>query len=125
VVVQEVEESPGYDADEVIDRIRQAVAEQHDLQLYAVVLIKARSVPKTSSGKIQRRACRVGYLNGELDEIASDLLKPTESAAAEESFIRKALIALKPDERPAILEAYLKEQVAAALKLAPSMLRRS
>jgi acyl-CoA synthetase (AMP-forming)/AMP-acid ligase II/acyl carrier protein len=123
VIVQEAEESSEFDPDEVIDRIRQAVAEQHDLQVYAAVLIKARSIPKTSSGKIQRQTCRLSYLKGELDELVRDLLEPAGSAAKEESFIRKALLALKPDERPAVLEVYLKEQVAAALNIAPSMLR--
>jgi acyl-CoA synthetase (AMP-forming)/AMP-acid ligase II/acyl carrier protein len=126
VVVQEAEESPGFDPDEAVDSIRRAVAEQHDLQLYAAVLIKARSIPKTSSGKIRRQACRLGYLKGELDEIARGLLEPAGSAdmaIKEESFIRKALLALKPAERPAVLEVYLKERVAAALNIAPSMLR--
>jgi acyl-CoA synthetase (AMP-forming)/AMP-acid ligase II/acyl carrier protein len=123
VIIQEAEATPALDPDEVIDCIRQAVAEQHDLQLYAAVLIKARSIPKTSSGKIQRQACRSSYLKGELDEIMHNLLAPADSAAKEESFIRKVLLALKPYERPAVLEVYLKEKVAAALNIAPSMLR--
>jgi acyl-CoA synthetase (AMP-forming)/AMP-acid ligase II len=51
---------------EVIGAIRQAVAEQHDLQVQAIVLLKPGSIPKTSSGKIQRRACRAGFLEGSL-----------------------------------------------------------
>ena len=34
-------------------------------------LLRAGSVPKTSSGKIQRRACRAGYLAGTLDRLSS------------------------------------------------------
>ena len=35
----------------------------------AIVLVKAGSIPKTSSGKIQRHACREGFLNGSLDVV--------------------------------------------------------
>lgn len=46
--------------------IRQAVAAEHGLDLYAAVLVKTGSIPKTSSGKIRRRACRDAFLKGEL-----------------------------------------------------------
>jgi acyl-CoA synthetase (AMP-forming)/AMP-acid ligase II len=55
------------DGAEVIKEIRRAVSAQHDLRVHDVALLKARSVPKTSSGKIQRHACRAGYLDGTLD----------------------------------------------------------
>jgi acyl-CoA synthetase (AMP-forming)/AMP-acid ligase II len=47
--------------------IRRAVAEHHDLQVHDVRLLKPGSIPKTSSGKIQRHACRADYLGGTLD----------------------------------------------------------
>ncbi|MEW6730188.1 MAG: fatty acyl-AMP ligase [Acidobacteriota bacterium] len=50
--------------------IRQALVEQHDLQIYAMVFLKQGSLPKTSSGKIQRHACRSGFLSKTL-ELAS------------------------------------------------------
>ncbi|SEM69381.1 amino acid adenylation domain-containing protein [Stigmatella aurantiaca] len=56
--------------DEVINAIRRAVAGQHELVVYAVVLIEPGSVPKTSSGKIQRHACRAAFLAGELQVLA-------------------------------------------------------
>ena len=43
--------------------------EQHELQVYAILLLKPGSIPKTSSGKIQRRACRAGFLAGCLDVV--------------------------------------------------------
>lgn len=36
-----------------------------------IVLIRQRTIPRTSSGKIQRRACRAAYLSGTLDVVAS------------------------------------------------------
>jgi acyl-CoA synthetase (AMP-forming)/AMP-acid ligase II len=68
VVVQEVErQQQNIDFDRVIGEIRQAIAEQHELQVYAVVLAKPGNILKTSSGKIQRRACRTSFLAGTLD----------------------------------------------------------
>lgn len=65
----DVEVSSGLDIEEVVRKIRYSVAEQHQLQVYAVQLLKAGSIPKTSSGKIQRHACRDGYEAGTLDVI--------------------------------------------------------
>lgn len=69
VIASEVERSflRKLDVDEVVGAIRQAVAEQHELQVYAVLLLKTGSIPKTSSGKIQRHTCRSGFLSGSLD----------------------------------------------------------
>ncbi len=54
--------------EDVINAIRRAVAGAHDVRLHDVVLLKPRTVPKTSSGKIQRHACRDGYLAGALEQ---------------------------------------------------------
>jgi acyl-CoA synthetase (AMP-forming)/AMP-acid ligase II len=51
----------------VADAIRRAVHAEHDLHVHDVVLLKKGSISKTSSGKIQRHACRAGYLAGTLD----------------------------------------------------------
>ena len=73
VVVQEVERSylRQLDVNEVLGAVRKAVSEQHELQVYAVVLLKTASIPKTSSGKIQRHACQVGFLEGSLDVVGN------------------------------------------------------
>ncbi|MDZ7963672.1 MAG: beta-ketoacyl synthase N-terminal-like domain-containing protein [Nostoc sp. DedSLP03] len=57
------------DASEVIGCIRQAVTTQHELEVYAVLLLKPASIPKTSSGKIQRYATRAGFLAGTLEVV--------------------------------------------------------
>src|SRR5215213_740073 len=68
VVVQEA--NTGHDFDAVIAAIREAVSTEHDVALHAVSLIKRGSIPKTSSGKIQRRASREGFLKGTFDTVA-------------------------------------------------------
>lgn len=46
----------------VVESIREAVADYHELAVHAVWLLKAGSIPKTSSGKVQRYACRFSFL---------------------------------------------------------------
>ncbi|MEO1377376.1 MAG: fatty acyl-AMP ligase [Cyanobacteria bacterium J06635_10] len=69
VIVQEVERSylRKLHIDEVVGNISQDVAAEHGLQVYAAVLVKTGSIPKTSSGKIQRHACKNAFLNGTLN----------------------------------------------------------
>ena len=71
VVVQEVERSylRKLDVNEVVGNIRQAVTAKHTLQVYATVLVKTGSIPKTSSGKIKRYACRTAFHNGSLNVV--------------------------------------------------------
>ncbi|PSB25824.1 type I polyketide synthase [Stenomitos frigidus] len=52
--------------EEMIAAIRRAVAEQHDLEVYGIILVKLGSIPKTSSGKIQHFACREAFLTEQL-----------------------------------------------------------
>jgi acyl-CoA synthetase (AMP-forming)/AMP-acid ligase II len=56
-------------AEEVTHCVRQRIAHQHDLRVHTVILLKPGSIPKTSSGKIQRFACRQAFLNGTLSTI--------------------------------------------------------
>ncbi len=66
VVAQEVERRKKGHFEEIFDAIRESVSAEHDLAVDAILLLKAGSIPKTSSGKIQRHACRDGYLDGSL-----------------------------------------------------------
>ena len=62
--------------DEVVGAIRKAVSEQHELQVYAVLLLKTGSIPKTSSGKIQHHACRSGFLDKSLNVVGDWIENP-------------------------------------------------
>jgi 8-amino-7-oxononanoate synthase len=70
VVLCEVERRASGDPEEFFSAIRRSVADEHGLSVHAIVLLKAGSIPKTSSGKIQRTACREAYLEGTLVEVA-------------------------------------------------------
>lgn len=50
-----------------IDAIREAIAVEHGLHVSRILLVEPGAVPKTSSGKIQRRACREAFLTGALE----------------------------------------------------------
>lgn len=78
VIAQEVERSylRNLNVNEIVTTICQAVAQQHEIQVYAILLLKTASIPKTSSGKIQRYACRTGFLNNTLDVVSDWITNP-------------------------------------------------
>ena len=57
------------DVAEVTKEIRQRISRNHELPTHAIVLLKTGSIPKTSSGKIQRHACKAGYLTDSLNTV--------------------------------------------------------
>jgi len=71
VVVQGLESRRAdFDADAALRAIRRTIANEHELDVYAIVLVNAREIPKTSSGKTQRSTCRQRYLNGQFSIVA-------------------------------------------------------
>ncbi|MEN6484331.1 MAG: aminotransferase class I/II-fold pyridoxal phosphate-dependent enzyme [Syntrophobacteraceae bacterium] len=72
VVVQEIERRyiRKLDSEAVIGAIRQNVSREHGIQAYAVVLLKTSSIPKTTSGKVQRHLCREHFIQGTLKAVA-------------------------------------------------------
>jgi acyl-CoA synthetase (AMP-forming)/AMP-acid ligase II len=64
VLVQEVERihRRGLEIDEIVACIREAVANEHEIALDSIVLIRPGAIPKTTSGKIQRSLARRMWL---------------------------------------------------------------
>jgi acyl-CoA synthetase (AMP-forming)/AMP-acid ligase II len=56
----------GVDAQAVFGSLRQALTEGHQILPAALVLTQPADLPKTSSGKLQRHACREAFLSGTL-----------------------------------------------------------
>jgi acyl carrier protein len=69
VVVAEVERTRHKDWGDVLQAIRRNVSAEHDIPPDGIVLVRFGSIPKTSSGKIQRHACRDEFLRGELQVV--------------------------------------------------------
>lgn len=70
VLVQGVKRRLVKDGTEVLEAIRRALGEEHGVPVASIVLIESRQIPKTSSGKLQRRAARAAFLEGSLVVIA-------------------------------------------------------
>jgi fatty acid CoA ligase FadD32 len=51
---------------EVADTVRAAIAQRHGVMVRDVLLVPAGSIPRTSSGKIARRAAKGAYVDGTL-----------------------------------------------------------
>jgi amino acid adenylation domain-containing protein len=120
VVVQEVQRhSRSTSHAAVIEAIRRAVAEAHDVHLYAVVLIQAGTIPKTSSSKLQRSACRSAFLNDSLPVIAKSVLADVMVIESDAPMTREQLLALQPQQQQVALEAALQTQLGQILRLDP------
>ncbi|CCI31028.1 4-hydroxyphenylalkanoate adenylyltransferase [Microcystis aeruginosa NIES-1211] len=68
VILAEVERRTS-DFPTVVEAIRQAVDDHHELEVAAISLLKRGSILKTSSGKIQRQGCRQAFLGKSLDSV--------------------------------------------------------
>jgi len=58
-----------FDRNEMIAVIRTAISEIHGLRVHQIALIQAGTIPKTTSGKIQRQACKRALLSGRLIQV--------------------------------------------------------
>ncbi|NQZ13089.1 MAG: AMP-binding protein, partial [Algicola sp.] len=72
VIVQEIERTwlKKIDKDQVIQQARHIISQEYGLSLYALVLIKPMSLPKTSSGKIQRAKSKIAFESDDLKTVA-------------------------------------------------------
>jgi acyl-CoA synthetase (AMP-forming)/AMP-acid ligase II/acyl carrier protein len=50
-------------------RIKTAIVESHELEPYAIVLVRSGEIPKTSSGKIRRSTCAAMWRQGEFTRL--------------------------------------------------------
>ena len=69
-VVQELnrKDNPSnIDFEDVTAKIREQISLEFDVRAHAIALVRRGAIPKTSSGKIQRRACRAALMDGSLE----------------------------------------------------------
>ena len=125
VIVQEVtRQNRKPNVDEVASAIRQAIAEKHDLQVSAIVLVKPMSIPKTSSGKIKRRACKSAFLEGTLDIVgqwnakASSSKKPVvRKTDRTETITNRSMTESKHTVSAETIQSWLIARIASMLEL--------
>jgi acyl-CoA synthetase (AMP-forming)/AMP-acid ligase II len=117
VIVYEVIPRREPDVGVVGEAVRRALAEEHEVELYALMLLKFGGMPKTSSGKIQRRACRRGFLSGTLEAYGEWRAC---SRSSEGGQLRSAVLAAPAPERQALVERYFRRQLARVLRVEAS-----
>ena len=113
VIVHEIHRHAKDDPEAIADAIRRAVAEGHQVQVHDVVLIRQGTLPKTSSGKLQRRAALADYREDRLTTVGRSTMDADaeeETAAAELELNRDTLLA-RARRRP-LLESYLRARFA-------------
>jgi hypothetical protein len=115
VVVWEVDRRATDRLQGIGEAIRRAVSEAHEAQVYETLLLRVGTVPKTTSGKIQRHACRAGYLAGTLTEVGRCGLERSGAAraSAEDEAVAASLAAL--GLRPEVLRVLPPAERLAAL----------
>jgi acyl-CoA synthetase (AMP-forming)/AMP-acid ligase II/acyl carrier protein len=68
--------------EEVFESLRRAVAQEQELAVHAVVLLRAGELPKTSSGKLQRHQCRAAFLEGRFASVEGHVAQRTFPSAS-------------------------------------------
>jgi amino acid adenylation domain-containing protein len=129
VVVQEVErrfvKAPPERIQAMIAAIRQAVLEDHEVHVFDVVLVEPNGVPRTTSGKIQRRRCRELYRDDALPVVGRSALPVAPerpSAASPCDGLRSLWEAADEAGREAIAAAWLRRTFARLAGIEPSRL---
>lgn len=122
VLVYELHRHARVSAQSIFQVVSADIAERHGLQVFALVLIKEGTLPRTSSGKVQRRRCREQLLAGSLRIVDEwgirdpDLLLPERPSPTVAGELGGA--------RPAEVEAILAAELAAALNVEPQSIDR-
>ncbi|MBW8873687.1 MAG: amino acid adenylation domain-containing protein [Acidobacteria bacterium] len=120
VIVHEVERHAragmeGEKTEEIAAAVRRGVAEEHEVSVAEVVLIRPETLPRTSSGKVRRHACRELYLQGGLRVLGASRLSPNDADIAADEDPR-AEVQSGPPGSP----DWLRRAFAAAARIDPS-----
>lgn len=99
------------DLKEVLNYIRQNIADLAGLATHNVVLLRPGSLPRTTSGKLQRQACRAIYHNKGWKAVAS---QQEDGKHLDPSGIgdRETILLQSPRERIAHIDLYIRNQLA-------------
>lgn len=115
-VVQEVEpRRRNLDMDEALGAIRRAVVARHEVEVSCVALVRAGTIPKTSSGKTRRSACRELFLAGQIEVFAEWRAPSNEETPPDCCFVVHPRAVTVQE-----VETWLTRRIAARLRLDPS-----
>ena len=136
VIISEVKRTArrGIDVEAVASAIRDAIYHECNLSVASVTLLNPGGLPKTSSGKVQRYACRTGFKSKTLDMLGHSICfnincqSPNEHPISEsnhslESSNRQSSNGQPNNEQPQISQEdfkyYLTHHLTKYLKIAP------
>jgi amino acid adenylation domain-containing protein len=119
VLVHEVTRHARAGVEEIAAAVRRAVAAEHGVSVAEIVLLRPETLPRTSSGKVRRLACRDAWLAGGLSEVGRSTLagEAVEASDRASALDPASLAELAPADRQEVLEAFLRERAAAVLHL--------
>ena len=120
-IVQEVEpRHRNLDTHRALQAVRLAVAVRHELEVHAIALVKAGTIPKTSSGKTRRSESRHRYLTGQM-EILAEWKAELENSEDDVSSGQASPCprAVSADQ----VEAWLTERIASRMRLSRDQVR--
>lgn len=122
VIVQEVQRARVADLDHAAaaHAIAQAVAEHQGLAVGDVVLVKSGQLARTTSGKVQRSACRERFVQGKLEPLFHWTRQPQAQAMESSSLSSQAFAQAAPEQRYDLLVAALQHKVAQLVGCQPS-----
>jgi acyl transferase domain-containing protein/acyl-CoA synthetase (AMP-forming)/AMP-acid ligase II/acyl carrier protein len=103
------------DSDQLAACIRQAVAEEHELDIHALLFLKPLGMPRTSSGKIQRHVCRAAYLGGDRLDVVAEWRTGAKAETASEACPSDT------SADKASIQRWLRDRVAAKLGISPTV----
>src|SRR5207248_10749265 len=72
-----------------------------EITLHAVVLVKQGEVPRTTSGKVKRSACREAWLAGNLATVFASVVSPED---LDQACLPENVLLSAPEQLPAIIE---------------------
>jgi 8-amino-7-oxononanoate synthase len=115
--------------DAAIGAIRQAIARRHELQAYAICLIKPLQLPRTSSGKVQRHVCAARFLAGSLAAVKEWRAGPAQIAQGDTHALTAPTrthlpedAGVLPEQLAAAIAAWLAAEIAQRAKIAPGQI---
>ncbi len=121
VIVHEIDRSyRSRDFSDIYDSIRGEITGQHELRVDNIVLVKPASVPRTSSGKVQRSVCKAQFLQGSLESVSSSFLGNNRDAAAATDVHLKPELRAVANKPGVPLQNYLREHIGRILDVEPS-----
>lgn len=111
-----------FDLDAFFACIHRVIAEQYGIQVHAIALLKPGSIPRTSSGKLQRNLCRADFLANTLSCVATKVYAKSTTMTLTSSPAPSSSVLLATDAalRVPLIVSYLQTLLANLLHLPSS-----